>query len=98
VLEDGRDLSVSLVERELGVTPFDYVLDEAGTALLAVLNTGHPLCLQTKDMEQLRILAIADSILRFLVDECGMSGRKAAEVRSAWILARMHAPAEEVRS
>lgn len=98
VLEDGRELSISLVERELGVTPFDYVLDEAGIALLAVLNTSHPLCLQTKDMEQLRILAIADSILRFLVDECGMSGRKAAEVRSAWILTRMHAPAEEVRS
>ena len=72
----------------LADTPFDFLLDTAGMALLAVLNTSHPLFLKTKDMEQLRILAIADSILRFLVDECGMSGRKAAEVRSAWILTR----------
>lgn len=100
VLEDGRELSISLVEQELstGGTPFDFLLDEAGIALLAVLNTSHPLFLETKDVEQLRILAIADSILRFLVDECSMSGRKAAEIRSAWILTRMHAPAEEVHS
>ena len=100
VLEDGRELSLSLVEQELstGGTPFDFLLDEAGLALLAVLNTSHPLFLETKDMEQLRILAIADSILRFLVDECGMSGRKAAEIRSAWILTRMHALPEAVRS
>jgi len=37
----------------------------------------------------LTVLGIADSILRYVVDECGMSGRKAAEVRGAWILAAM---------
>lgn len=99
-LEDGRRLSLSLVERELssGDTPFDFVLDESGMALLAVVNTSHPLFRETKDEEQLRTLAIADSILRFLVDECGMNGRKAAETRNSWILTRMHVPAKEVRS
>jgi len=98
ILEDGSELSISLVEKELstGDTPFDFLLDTAGMALLAVLNTNHPLFLKTKDLEQLRVLAIADSVLRFLVDECGMSGRKAAEIRSEWVLKRLQAPAEAV--
>ena len=98
VLEDGSELSH--FPRGEGVVDWRHAFRlptrHAGMALLAVLNTNHPLFLKTKDLEQLRVLAIADSILRFLVDECGMSGRKAAEIRSEWVLERLQAHAEAV--
>jgi len=88
-LENGVTINITSVEKELpsGDTAFDYLADE--TTLLTLINTAHPLFMKTKDIDQLRVLAISDSILRYLVDECGMSGRKAAEVRGAWILAAM---------
>jgi len=91
VLEDGTCVSISLVEKAFPTsgTPFDFVFSSAGRSLQAVLNTNHPLHQKSRDVEQLRTLAIADCILRYLVRECAMTGDKAAEIRNIWILAAM---------
>jgi hypothetical protein len=86
-LEGGHAIKVSSIERELpgGGTPFDYLWD--GTTLLTVVNTAHPLFDRSKDKEQLTVLGTSDSILRYLINECGTPPLRAAEVRAAWILA-----------
>lgn len=89
VLEDGTRLSISRIETSLGdeEPPFDYLYDDQDpVGLQTILNTDHPLFGASKDLEQLRQLAVADSILRYLVDRCGIESRRAVEVRNAWLL------------
>ena len=91
-LEGNLSVSLSSVEREIpgGGTPFDFMWD--GTTLLTVINLAHPLVANTKDRDQLRLLASADSILRFLISERGLTPLRAAEVRGSWILASLEVP------
>jgi hypothetical protein len=89
VLEDGTSISISSLETSLGLNgpPFDYIDDnEAPIELQAIINTDHPLYNRSKDRSQLQRLAVADSILRYLVDRCGIESRRAVEIRNAWLL------------
>lgn len=98
VLEDGSRISLSLVETDMTSVgpPYDYLWDGGSPmSLQAVLNTAHPLFVGSKDVEQLRKLAVADSILRCLVDKCGMEGRRSVEARNAWLLAALSGSARE---
>ncbi|MBW2560062.1 MAG: ATP-binding protein [Deltaproteobacteria bacterium] len=90
-LADGSRISVSLVEKSLSSngTPYDFLFAAQGSSLQTVLNTNHPLFEGTKDKDLLCLVAKSDSILRYLVEERGESGRKAAEIRNEWILAAL---------
>lgn len=89
VLEGGTRIAISHFDRSLGVDgpPFDYIPDDGDpVGLQTIINTDHPIYEHSKDLVQLRRLAVADSILRYLVDRCGIESRRAVEVRNAWLL------------
>ena len=67
--------------------PFDLIFDDFNETpeLQAVLNTSHSLWMQSKDREQLRTLAVSDSLLRYLIDNVHMNAKQAAEARNEWI-------------
>ncbi len=95
VLETGTRISVSWLEASLGSDgpPFDYIDDsEDPVGLQTIVNTDHPLYDRSKDPDQLRRLAVADSILRYLVDRCSVESRRAVEVRNAWLLKVLESP------
>jgi hypothetical protein len=91
VLEDGTEVPLSLLEKRLGSTeiPYDYIPDRHAGGLQTVLNTAHPLFLASRDQDQLRVVAVADSIVRFLVNERTLTNRQAADIRNKWITAAM---------
>jgi hypothetical protein len=88
VLESGTKILISRIERSMTAdgAPFDYIPDGDPVDLQTVINTDHPLFLNTKDKDQLRSLGVADSILRYLVDKEGMSSKAAVQVRNEWLL------------
>lgn len=100
VLEDGTRLSISRIETSLSDDglPFDYLYDgQDPVELQTIVSTTHPLFAASKDLEQLRQLAVADSILRYLVDRCGIESRRAVEVRNAWLLKALEGSQEVSR-
>jgi len=87
-LKDGTEISISRIETEMGEDgpPFDFIHDnENPVGLQTIINIEHPLYYNSKDHPQLRYLAIADSILRYLVDKCGTEIRYAVEIRNVWL-------------
>jgi hypothetical protein len=86
---DGVKINLSSIEKEAPeLGPFDYIKDDVvkdAPTLLTIINTAHGIFSFSKDRDQLRILATADSIFRYLI-ESGTNPRKAAEARSTWIL------------
>ncbi len=93
VLEDGARIPITIAEKAMSstATPFDLIFDDFREVpeLQAVVNTNHELWSQSKDRPQLRMLAVGDAILRYLMQTAGMSGNQAAEARNEWILAAM---------
>ncbi len=93
VLEDGTRIPITIAEKAMAstVTPFDLIFDDFREVpeLQAVVNTNHQLWNQSKDRPQLRMLAVGDAILRYLMQTAGMSGNQAAEARNEWILTAM---------
>lgn len=95
VLENGMRVMLSWVEADMSPSgpPFDYLPDDGDAmGIQAVLNTSHPLYAASKDLNQLRHLAVADSIQRCLVDRCALDGRAATEARNAWLLVALGVP------
>ena len=89
-LENGAHVLLSMVETDMSASGplFDYLSDDGEPmSLQAVVNTSHPAFAVSKDIDQLRRLAVADSILRCLVDRCGLETRAAVEARNTWLLA-----------
>lgn len=93
VLEDGTRIPITVAEKAMTstATPFDLIFDDFREVpeLQAVVNTNHELWNQSKDRSQLRMLAVGDAILRYLMQTAGMSGNQAAEARNEWILTAM---------
>ena len=89
LLDDRTRISLSRVETSLGLDgpPFDYIDDdEDPVGLQTIINTDHSLYKRSRDLDQLRCLATADSILRYLVDKRGLESRRAVEVRNMWLI------------
>lgn len=94
ILGNGRRIALSSIEYDMKPEgpAFDYVFDDDSASedtmnLQAVLNTSHPLFTESKDRDQLRKYALADSILRCLTDTCEMNIGLATETRNRWLLA-----------
>lgn len=89
ILQNGTRISISRLERSMGEDgpPFDYLDDDNDpVGLQTILNSDHPLFLRAKDPRHIELLATADSILRYLIDRCGLESRRAVEIRNSWLL------------
>lgn len=89
VLENGTRVSISRVETSMGHDgpPFDYIDDDGDpVGLMTVVNSDHPLFAKSKDLNQLGQVAVADSILRYLVARCEFKSDRAVEIRNEWLI------------
>ena len=66
-------------------TPWDYLWDPDTRELQAVINSNSRLYRQVKDEAFLGMLAIADCVTRFLVEEREFTARRAREIRDRWL-------------
>ena len=93
LLDDGTSVAITVIEKSLssGAIPFDLIFDDFHEVpqLQAVINTAHPMWTQSNDKVQLRMLAVSDSILRYLIVRVGLGANLAAEARNEWILKAM---------
>ncbi len=79
---------VSLVSTfaELAIErPWDYIFDSNSNELLAVVNIVSPVYLEVKDEEFLGILALAEAVMGFLINERGYRYDAAREERDKWL-------------
>lgn len=65
---------------------WDYIYDADAASLQAVVNTSSALYLVTKDLNVLGVLALADSVARYLIDHEKMPAAKALAIRDEWII------------
>jgi hypothetical protein len=86
LLADG-EVSLSCVVEDFSSdqTPWDYIYDEPTRALQAVLNANSRLFQHVRDEKFLGMLAIADSMTRFLVEEKRFPAARAREIRDRWM-------------
>jgi hypothetical protein len=86
MLADGEvSLSCVLEDFSSDQTPWDYIYDRPTRALQAVLNGNSRLFQQVSDQKFLGMLAIADSVTRFLVEEQRFPAARAREIRDRWL-------------
>ncbi len=78
-------LSSVLTEFQSEVTPWDYIYSDERSELQAAVNTGSLLYQESKDAEQLAIIALADSVASYLTNERGYSSKRAIEIRNTWL-------------
>jgi hypothetical protein len=86
LLSDGT-WHLSCVVEDFGSeqTPWGYLPDDETKELQAVLNSNSRLYQQVKDEQFLGMLAIADTVTRFLMDHQGLSATEAIEIRDRWL-------------
>ena len=69
--------------------PWDYIFDSKSNELLAVVNVVSPVYLEVKDEEFLGILALAEAVMGFLINERGYKYDAAREERDQWLSAAL---------
>lgn len=91
VLPDGVKVGLSYVVEEFqsDQIPWDYIYDVSSGELQAVVNSSSRLFTKVKDESFLGMLALADSVASFLVDEKSFSASRAKEVRDRWLYASL---------
>jgi hypothetical protein len=91
VLKNGKNISISLAELEMGETerPFDYIFSDNDNGVIdlqTIVNTSHPIFERSDEKIHLRNIAIADSILRYLVEKCDYEFGHALNIKFEWLL------------
>lgn len=76
------------------VTPWDYAMsdyDGGFTEIQTILNSSSLLYKRTSDQSMLSVLAMADSVTRYLVEHWSLDPKLAREIRDRWIQASLKA-------
>lgn len=86
VLSDGPvHLTAIVQEMQSEELPWDYIFDASSRELQAIVNSASRLFSSTKDQKSLGVLALADTVVAFLVDEKGLAPTRARDIRNRWL-------------
>lgn len=78
-------LGYEITEADQDSFIWDYIFDSEASELQAVINSRSNLYTSVKDPHFLAVIALADSVMRFLVTERSLDFTAAAEIRDSWI-------------
>jgi hypothetical protein len=65
--------------------PWDYIFAEDAKEIQTVINKDSPMYSSVKDDEFYAILAMADSVMTFLVENRGIPFSSARDLRNKWL-------------